>query len=106
MNVVDDELIELYAQQGRLTLHRFGYLALEPPLGSVSLRKLIQGVTKRLHLGQIFEVELGGPLDIDAGERDVLLSQGIRVVFHEDPREKQDWWALGKDIDPTESDSY
>ncbi|KAF9485238.1 hypothetical protein BDN70DRAFT_871648 [Pholiota conissans] len=108
-NAVDDALMELYAKKGRLILRRFAYLASEPQLRGVALHQFINGVTiAQVPPDEIFELELDGTFGVDTKERleDLLLTKGVRVILHEEPPQRKSWWTLGRDIDPTEADSY
>ncbi|KAF9485240.1 hypothetical protein BDN70DRAFT_890391 [Pholiota conissans] len=107
-NTFDDELIELYARQGRLLLRRLVYLASEPPLGGLALRRLAMSVSERKIPGQNFNLVLdkSSVIDANVGFASSFESR-IKLVCHEEsPRSLKEWWNLGKDIEPTEEDSY
>ncbi|KJA25034.1 hypothetical protein HYPSUDRAFT_37948 [Hypholoma sublateritium FD-334 SS-4] len=106
-NMADDALLELYAQQGRVSLRRFAYTASEPRISGHALHQLIGSIVKRQAAGELFELEMDGQYGVDTEERLIgLLDMGIKAILHIEPFPPKCWWNLGKDIDPSEADSY
>ncbi len=106
-NMLDDVLIELYAQRGRLPLRRFAYTASEPPISGHALHQLIQSIVKRQAPGELFELEMDGQYGVDTKDRLLgLLEMGIKATLRTEFFPAKCWWNLGKDIDPSEADSY
>ena len=106
-NMVDDALIELYAQRGRLSLRRFAYTASEPSISGPALHQLIGSIQKRQAAGELFELEMDGQYGVDTKDRLLgLLEMGIKATLRTESFPAKCWWNLGKDIDPSEADSY
>ena len=109
-NAVDDELLNKFAEEGRIRLRRFAYLNSSPCLGADTLKRLAHAMSSKQASREHFELELDGfygPEDVAAWQSD-LSKTGSKVIFHAEPLELKVWWdrPVEEDIDACEKDSY
>ncbi len=106
-NMLDDVLIELYAQRGRLPLRRFAYTASEPPISGHAPPPTYPVHRQEASARELFELEMDGQYGVDTKDRLLgLLEMGIKATLRTEFFPAKCWWNLGKDIDPSEADSY